>query len=362
MTHKSKNHVLTYISNLKNKLVENSCVSSVIDIERLEINESEFNFNKYRDNITKSLNKNLMRLRKCEGYTNLNETIDLDFEITNADSFNNCDLMETASCNICLTVYLCTNYTILDNSSCSEFYRRFINKNLYYRGHSDFEFALIPSFYRALDIKEAKACIDFDFIKKRYKEIGLLNKDNLNFKKIALFQHSIAYSPLLDITSDKNIATIFATCGQGMNPNDYYKKDAALYTFEFIDQNIPRDKRIKEINIIMFKNKIDLLTKANENSYFFELNYKDFLIDYSVINDCGNDRMKAQKGAFLFIKKAYCINGVFMIPNSQISITKERISPDKKRDLYSGIIKKNDKLDIKYLMDPYLKFSEYYKK
>lgn len=86
--------------------------------------------------------------------------------------------------------------------------------------------------------------------------------------------------------------------------------------------------------------------------------YRNFAIDVSIFNEKVNDRMKYQKGSFLYINNSVIVNGIMMMPISMGNITKYKISPANKRKIYNSNRKNCYYYDYEHLMNLYLFFDE----
>lgn len=274
-----------------------------------------------------------------------------------------------AQFNCLMTMFLCT-YVIETSSKISELTSddfKVDGHPIYFRGHNDVRYPLLPSFYRNLVCRDNP--ITYETVIEKYKEFGFLDKyrkvfpNNVNdFNMLSYIQHCVSYSPLLDVTKSLDIATIFACNGKGINPNDYENNDAAI--FVFIDWDNKKHNvsclRINRIrNSLKFDSKI--IINNNDEKYLFECSDDDFEIEYSFNDEATNDRMKYQQGAFLFINKATIIKNHILIPLSQMTIIKIIIPRFKKQQLYKQKIEKQPGYEVEKLLNPYQIFFEYYK-
>ncbi len=277
-----------------------------------------------------------------------------------------------AKCNSLMNVFLCTCFVEKELSSLDEIHKYpFGNvKKSYFRGQCNYDFGLLPSFYRGLTIDGGRKEITVEFIQQRYDELGILEKyhslfgeENRFSKDILEYaQHTIAYSPLLDVSESKEIATIFATSSRGLNPNDYLSNDASLYCFYVFNHPGQSGERtqlsLENMRVLYLPRKIKY-DEQIRNKHLYEMSYKDFKIRYHFTNSQTNDRAKIQQGHFFFLIDGCIINGHLLIPFNQMEIVKYKIDKKYKKDIYTEIVTRNKQYDIESLMNPYSYFSDY---
>ena len=236
-----------------------------------------------------------------------------------------------------------------------EMYKRVNNANIFCRGVSNSNYDLIPSMYRDLIKNKINIIVDDDYIDELYRAKRLTNmyKDLISKEPIgkafySFMQHSISYSPLLDITKSLEIALSFATYNQS-SVNNYENIDAAIYMFEDVEST---NRQGRKIQIIPNKIKV---TDSIFDKKIYLCDLEDFKMEYEIISEMTNDRMKYQQGQFVNIMKAVIINNRICIPNNK-NITKYIIKSKEIKDYYSYICKNHDRYRFEYLMDPYLYF------
>ncbi len=189
-------------------------------------------------------------------------------------------------------------------------------------------------------------------------------------------QHACSYSPFIDITKEKIIAESFALS----NPskfNDFEYRTSALITLYVQESMIISD--LEEID--KFLNVLDYIVGYPDRktiiigeSYdlddgFGHVRHFDFssiknIIDiltpkYRIFDYSNNDRIKYQKGAFIFFYDCLILdNKIFYELNDKIKIEKDKIENSKKKAEISKIYKTERGYDQAHLYDPYLIFNE----
>ena len=237
-----------------------------------------------------------------------------------------------------------------------------------YRGHSNAKYKLIPSIYRNISIDNGFGIVTYSKLKDLYSESKLINKYErvfgsgiVDYQFCAFAQHSKAYSPLLDFTDDIKVALSFAV-SKTDSVNDYIKNEAALFSLSYRhDINEIDSIKLDTIDVFISEKKVSPYSKIR-NKEVFCCTYKDFDVEAFVVKDKTNDRMKYQKGCFLYFQRAVIINGnllmpinygrkcKYTIPSFGDTLTKQRIY-EKIRDKYSYYLQE-------YLMNPYKYFEE----
>jgi len=90
--------------------------------------------------------------------------------------------------------------------------------------------------------------------------------------------------------------------------------------------------------------------------------YKDFEIEAFVLKEKTNDRMKYQKGCFLYFQKAMIVNEVLLIPVNFGRISKYNIPSQGKTlnkfSIYRVIKEKYEHYKYEYMMNPYKFFED----
>jgi len=237
-----------------------------------------------------------------------------------------------------------------------------------YRGHTNSAYKLIPSIYRNLSVDDGYGIINISMLDSLYQKSNLRAKykkvfgsSEIDYSFCAFAQHSKAYSPFLDFTEDHKVALSFATGTTGP-VNEYLKKDAALYSLSFRNSIEVRDSiDLSAIDIFFNEKRISPFSVIRGKELFL-CKYEDFAVEAFILKDKTNDRMKYQKGCFLYFQRAVIINGNLLLPISFGRI-KKYIIPASGRTLNKmtiyGKIRENYKHYLPdYLMNPYKYFEE----
>lgn len=343
------------------------------------LSKNEFVYEDHKEKIVKSFKTNIEHLIKRIDMGLLPNKLEIKrIRIESKETqrlFNNAiynldenTLFLLAKCNAAINVFLSSCVAVkednVENSKVPVFANT-LKTTYFFRGQSDYRFDLLASMFREISDKEET--INFDYIVKKYNELWLLekyknifNEKNIHVNQFAYMQHSFSYSPLLDVTFSKEIATIFATTCYRINPNHYFKTDAALYLFVLKERSEVRETIImRNINIKYIPHKISFNEKFGTKGYLFENDYRIFDANYKLFTKQYNDRMKYQRGAFLLFVKGYIINGKMMIPYDQLTVIKYRIKAVDKKNIYLSIVEKNRQYQISNIYNPYDYFADY---
>lgn len=241
-------------------------------------------------------------------------------------------------------------------------------ESLYYRGHCDSNYKLIPSIYRNLKINDR--IIDIGYLEKLYKDSGLIKKYNeirkndlfsIDYAFLAYIQHSCAYSPLLDFTSDEDVAKVFATYETNYNSRMF--NDASIYVFhphELLEK--PIDECLSDFRISYHQNELTYGSKIF-GKRIWSCVLSDFRPSYTFnANEMSNDRMIYQKGSFMFVYKCVIAKGKVCMTFDTGFILKMVIKRSRRNAIYHKIVQGRPYLEYRYLLDPYLYLSECNKK
>lgn len=266
------------------------------------------------------------------------------------------------------------------------------NDKFLFRGQSDCSWQITPSLVRNLNVND-DLYINQITLYELYNEYGysdsLLARYNKSFKDkrinqpsmidydfLSRMQHAVSYSPLVDFTSDYNVALTFAL--KASNPNNFLYDDSAIY---FLDVNHPAleykitniadaNKIIASTSISFLNSKIKIGTiktikDAHGNQHTLNFSTYDKIVEFIVpkfliIDIPTNDRMLIQKGKFVIFYDYVLIKGKMFSPfdNFKNICVKHRISAKDKPRLLDRLHQKYPEVKESYLMDPYLIFSD----
>lgn len=308
------------------------------------------NINKLKHEKNKHISDNL----DSNIFYNIDKEIDIFFNYNNYE-LEKIEIKSLMYLYILLLIYYSYGYVTISHK---QYIANSFNKlyKFYYRGVSNESFDLIPSMYR--NIKEKHIIINNDYINKKYLENNFIFKYEKVFGKIDNYddfyeymQHSCSFSPLLDFTTDIDIAKVFATNYYG-DINSYRKDNAAIYLFQN-DIEITKSA-IREIEI--YNGKLTI------NSTIFGkplclCTLDDFKIEYNILSNESNDRMKYQKGVFIDFRKAVIVNNHLCCSNN-LRFVKVIIGEKDKEEIYNSIVNRKPEYKYEYLMDPYSIFNK----
>lgn len=376
-------HLLNAINDIVNYLSKTEIINELLN----PFNDKEIDLffirnriHDYEKNIKESYLKLIAQLQiyvlllKEENVTGLDELLayirNVQDNLADLENIKNEELITIGKFNCVTSLYLCSvtfDYKLNDYNSLKSFLSKSKSK-YFFRGQTKSKYGLLPSFYRSLKINDD--VITYATVESKYKEHGFYQRyqtvfptnDN-RYQMMSYVQHSVSYSPLLDVSRSVDIATIFACSGKDINPNDYSSDDAALFMFQI---NEGSHKKKAKLNIKWFETKLDftsiIKTGHKIDKFLFECSHEDFTISFSLISDMTNDRMKYQQGAFLFVEECVIVNGHLLIPNTQIDIFKIIIPSNMKKELYTELTNKLNFYETDKLYNPYQYVAEYCKK
>lgn len=253
---------------------------------------------------------------------------------------------------------------VVDNNLNLE--KRLQNKKVYFRGEDNFDFNLIPSFYRKdlADFKDDITIIDDDFLKRIYCKNGMLGEYKKIFSSrygygfLAFMQHTFAFSPFLDFTSSHVVALSFSStnCNK-RNDGSFYVLD----TRNDVSKYRNKDKRF----VVYSKRKLNILDKIG-NKNLYNCSFCDFEPMIRLCKNQPNDRMRYQKGIFMDIYSCIIIRGVLLLPVGSEMLTKYRVPLQKagynKNAIASKVRKMYPQYKYRSLMNPYSYFEKWGRK
>lgn len=181
----------------------------------------------------------------------------------------------------------------------------------WYRGQSDYTWHLTPSMFRNLsNVFTKETSIDIKTIEQIYSYNGILKKwedvfkeKKIDYKFLSYMQHSISYSPLLDFTADFPTAVSFSLSNRG-SVNDFAYKDSAVFEIEVEKNqmiNAEKDDLPANFSIDYIPNKYVIGTSIlGKPMRTYDDIIKALKPNFVMIDTASNDRMKYQKGKFIF--------------------------------------------------------------
>ena len=127
-----------------------------------------------------------------------------------------------AKTNLLLHLYACcvvSNGNPSDITSEGDF-KRDLKKRTYYRGESDYNYSLIPSLYRNVEMQNTRETLNYvSFLFKYYRNRNLIQKysdfnyySEIDYEFCSIMQHAGCNSPFLDITKDSKVALSVVNC------------------------------------------------------------------------------------------------------------------------------------------------------
>ena len=258
--------------------------------------------------------------------------------------------------------------------------------NTYYRGQIDSNWRISPSVLR--DLNKSVVFDDnyyFRLLNKtkledKYNDLIRTSHYYEKYSKYAFMQHALSFSPLIDFTKEKEIATSFALSNPSQI-NVLENHESAVFDIK-VDSNNRIEDKIDAYDFLKKDFKIDVI---NSDTFVLGKKYKlkgfddsgkeyekiicissiDDLLErfrpkYKLFDIPVNDRMKYQKGVFICFYDCIALKTRICYElNSDIDLYKSLIKTADKKDILKGIYK-NRKYDQEHLLDPYLFFTEYF--
>ena len=205
---------------------------------------------------------------------------------------------------------------LIDSMDDVKRYKEFLKDakgNKWFRGQNSFEWDLIPSFFRKIKTNSVFQ-IDTNTIWNDYYNFGLIDKayktigySGVNYNFISFMQHAVAFSPLIDFTSNPIVAAVMGLSDTA-DFREHYNNDSALFKLKINPETVISDRgRIDNI----IKNYRVYYAKTfpfGANVYLhgknITINNISSLIDalapqYALIDIPTNDRMRYQSGKFI---------------------------------------------------------------
>lgn len=240
------------------------------------------------------------------------------------------------------------------------------NKTDYFRGESNSKWSLNSSMVRKIktDLKDdIRYVLDYNKLKKiteRYvKKYNSQISSVHSFPRILFYlQHSISFSPFIDITKNLWIAISFSLIELQENPNKLIENEISIYTFDITKRQKDNPKVLDTLTSV--ENILKKLSIGINKENFKKKEVEAYIIN---INDLSmlNDRMQYQKGAFLLLNN-YSLSqsnkSAQIYKDGDIKIVKYILSKDLAKELLAILEKDYKQYTVKYLKDPYLFLEE----
>lgn len=239
----------------------------------------------------------------------------------------------------------------------------------WYRGQSSIKWKLVPSFYRSLGSKSVH--VNKKYLFNEYNRMKIIDRINsvfrsstLTYEQLAFIQHSMAFSPLLDFTTDIYTAASFAVSNHS-KPYLMHDEPAAIFSIklngneDIIRENDDSDSIINNLNVEYIGSKPYISTLIKSNMWI-DLILGKIYSEYKLIDIKTNDRMRIQNGTFVLFNNVLIIGDDMVVSTrtrrtmSKI-ITKYEIKVDKgqRYRIYSQIMANDSKYHLNFMMNPY---------
>lgn len=241
--------------------------------------------------------------------------------------------------------------------------------NCWYRGQSSIKWKLVPSFYRSLGSKTVT--VDKTYLSTEYDRLKVIdriravfNSTSLNYDQLAFIQHSMAFSPLLDFTTDILTAASFAVSNL-VKPHFMQDEPAAIFSIKLNgNEEIIKDQEhcnpiIDRLNVEYIGSK-PFVSTLIRSKMWNDLILGTIYSEYKLIDIKTNDRMRIQNGTFVLFNNVLIIGDDMIVSTrtrramSKI-ITKYEIRTDKNQryNMYLEIMKNDKKYHLNFMMNPY---------
>ena len=231
-------------------------------------------------------------------------------------------------------------------SSVDEFFTQVINsKYHYFRGESNASYFLNSSILRKKnqDINFEKLK---DLVSNHHKEYERIISGQHSFSRFLFYiQHSISFSPFIDLTKSPWIALSFVLEDIQRNSDSNIETNGTIYGIRL------HDKIVDNPIILSTHEKIENVLKKLDLSKTKKAIIKPYIInptDLSILND----RMQYQQGAFLLLEND-SLNHNSVYNQENVTIVKYIITKQLLKELFFTLREQHPQHTIKYLYDPY---------
>lgn len=261
--------------------------------------------------------------------------------------------------------------------------------NYFYRGQTDYRWGIVPSSFRHFIFKTSLKTdgnfVDLSMLYANYSEAELIQKYNdtiaqkplahysdLSIDFIAYMQHSLAYSPLIDITDKIEIGLQFAL-GNKHDVNNFLGCESSLFVFKIrnFKEHLIENEHLDNLNfnVKILNKKIipgTIMEVEDINGKRYPLDFrttkstiKNLRPKFKIIDKEYNDRMRYQHGRFILFYDYTLVNDRILFNlNRDLDVIHYRILKSSKKGLYKTINNLYPQYSMDYLMEPY----DYFKK
>lgn len=252
-------------------------------------------------------------------------------------------------------------------------------KQLWFRGQSNYQWKMTPSMIRDLP---DNVVLDSNYFKFIYENYKLHNKYNTligadtadSYQFLTFMQHACEFSPLIDVSSDAKIATIFALTNKNKF-NAYSTIDSKLFVIAGDESPVMDfDEAVRNFKSYVYtRNRLPIgrpISFAEYDSFgkkrttTITITKISDLINrltprFVIVNTPTNDRMKYQKGGFIYFYDFLSINGrVFYDLNPYLQYRELLIKCANKDLIRDYILDNYPYYEYEHLMSPYKHFNE----
>ncbi len=254
----------------------------------------------------------------------------------------------------------------IDNMN--DFRNQLVNGNYsYFRGESSSQWSLNSSMVRKIKssiLDNGSIVLDYhlmcDTLRVHKEKYNRTISSRHSYTRFLFYmQHSVSFSPFIDLTKELWIAVSFCLENVQKNSENSISDTASIYAFSFVagkkNKGVILEKH-EDIQRILESLSIGI-NKLNPNKSKVEAYIVDSIDDLNIMND----RMQYQKGAFLLLNN-YSIGFDFtskqLFKNDFLNIKKFIISKNVLKELYFKLLEEYSDYHISNLYDPYRIFQK----